>query len=447
MGIPSLEDVRQAVEAELGFVVRDVRRQSRWRPTWFVSAEGADGPFELVVRGDRVDTSVFPLDHEFRFHRLLSEHGIPVPKLYGWIDSIRAVAMEMIPGQPTFKDTPTEDRDQVVDDYLQALAQIHALPVQPFADAGIFRADRPENSSGVGRLRAIALFRSRKRRPMPFAEFCISWLLRHLPQSRGREAPILWDTGQFHHSHGHLNAILDLEFGHIGDPMMDLAVWRMRDTLIPFGDFRQIYARYEELSGRPIDLETIRRHHFAGTTGNLLMFGPAILDPVSDTDLMTNMQWTSETNLHATEALAEAMGAELPEAETPEPRQTREDATFDHLIRQIGLVSSSDPEVKHQLRLMFRTARHLRRVNEIGDAVVSADLDDLYRVTGIKAQSWQDGDTELEQFVAADAGIGRHDEALLWLFHRRNLRSHMQMGPPGSSMTRHFPTQRFDEFD
>jgi len=446
MGIPSPQEVTQAVETTLGVRVSEVRRQARWRPTWFVKGEHEDGTIELVIRGDRVDTSIFPLTHEFVFHGLLLDFGIPVPKLYGWLDSINAVAMQKVPGQPNFDGTPPEDRDQVVDEYLQALARIHSLPIEPFANAGIFRAERPEDSSAVGRLRAISIFRGKKKHAMPFAEFCISWLLRHLPQSRGREAPILWDTGQFHHSDGRLNAILDLEFGHLGDPMMDLAVWRMRDTIIPFGDFKRIYARYQELSGREIDLETIKRHHFAGTTGNLLMFGPAILDPVADTDLMTNMQWTSETNLHATEALAEAMGVELPQIETPEPRRTRQDSTFDHLIRQIGLVDTQEPELKHQLRLMFRTVRHLRRVNEIDGEVVKADLDDLFKVTGIKAQNWHDGDVELERFVLADAQTGRFDEPLLWLFHRRNMRNHMQMGPPGSSMTRHHSTQRFDNF-
>ena len=29
-----------------------------------------------------------------------------------------------------------------------------------------------------------------------------------------------------------ITAVLDLEIGHIGDPMMDLAAWRMRDTIV-----------------------------------------------------------------------------------------------------------------------------------------------------------------------------------------------------------------------
>jgi hypothetical protein len=32
----------------------------------------------------------------------------------------------------------------------------------------------------------------------------------------------------------------------------------------------------------------------------------------------------------------------------------------------------------------------------------------------------------------------------VWLFHRRNLRRHAQLGPVGSKMVAHYPTQRFD---
>ena len=44
----------------------------------------------------------------------------------------------------------------------------------------------------------------------------------------------------------------------------------------------------------------------------------------------------------------------------------------------------------------------------------------------------------------ADAKAGRYDERLVWLFHRRNLRNHLQLGPAGSKMVAHHPTQRFD---
>ena len=57
---------------------------------------------------------------------------------------------------------------------------------------------------------------------------------------------MVWDSGQFHHVDGHFTTVMDVEIGHLGDPMMDLAAWRMRETVIPFGDFNELYDRYGE---------------------------------------------------------------------------------------------------------------------------------------------------------------------------------------------------------
>ena len=45
--------------------------------------------------------------------------------------------------------------------------------------------------------------------------------------------------------------------------------------------------------------------------------------------------------------------------------------------------------------------------------------------------------------MLADTSTGEHDEQLVRLFHRRNLRNHLLLGPEGSKMVAHFPTQPF----
>ncbi|MCY4421573.1 MAG: hypothetical protein OXC06_00740 [Acidimicrobiaceae bacterium] len=50
--------------------------------------------------------------------------------------------------------------------------------------------------------------------------------------------------------------------------------------------------------------------------------------------------------------------------------------------------------------------------------------------------------TTLEAFVLADTA-GSHDTELLRLFHKRNLRAHMLLGPAGSAMTHHHTIQQF----
>jgi hypothetical protein len=224
---------------------------------------------------------------------------------------------------------------------------------------------------------------------------------------------------------------------------MDLAAWRQRDTIIGYGDFKALYARYEALTGRPVDLDALMRHHFAFTLTNELAFSAALRHPAPDSDLMTNMQWCYETNLFATEPLAEIRQIELPTIELPAPRESRGRVAIDHLVHKLRSLPVDDEFVQYQLRTMFRMARHVARADEIGDAVSQADLDDLHALLGHRPSSWLEGEAELERFVLADAESGRHDDALIPLFHKRHLRAHALLGPAGSAMTRHAKIQPF----
>ena len=430
-------------EQDFGGRVVELARQPRWRPVWFATAERDGERHELVVRGDRTDMPlIFPLAHEMTFQRLLGANGIPVAAVRGWIDEPMAYVMDRVGGDEHFGATTDTDRAAAVDDYLAILARLHALPLEPFAAAGIQRAADRADAGLVGLRRYEEHYRALKAHPDPFLEFCLGWLRRNPIDTAGREAAVVWDSGQFHHRDGRILAVLDLELGHIGDPMMDLAAWRMRDTVVGYGDMGSLYDRYEELSGTPVDLDAVRWHHLAFTLSNQLAYSHALRDPSADSDLMTNLHWCGETNLFATESWAEHLGIDLPTVETPEPRFTTADVGHRHLVRALRSVSPDDALLRHELRTLFRLARHLQRRDEIGDAVAEADLDDLERLLGARPHHWRDGEAKLEAFVLADTG-GRHDAELVRLFHKRNLRAHMLLGPAGSAMTHHHTIQKF----
>jgi aminoglycoside phosphotransferase (APT) family kinase protein len=441
--------VRRWLESNLGGTVTSIRRQPRWRPVWFAELEDGPETRSLVIRGDRTDMPlIFPLRHEMTLQSLLHDRDIPVPAVHGWIDEPMAYVMDRVGGQQHFENTSDADRHAAVDDYLQILARMHALDVEPFAAAGIMRASTPDESGVLGLRQYESVYRATKNGPDPFTEFCLGWLRRNPPRSKGRESVICWDSGQFHNADGRILAVLDLEIGHIGDPMMDLAAWRMRDTIVGYGDMPTLYARYEELSGTEIDLDALMRHHFAFTLTNQLALGQAVRRPGVDTDLMTNMQWCFETNLFATEALAEILQIELPTVAEPEVRRGRASTPIEHMATVLKSLSIGDGAVddeflQYRLRALFREARHAARAVEIGDQVDAADLDDLHRLLGHRPADWLTGEAELEEFVLADADTGIHDEALVVLFHARNLRAHQLLGPAGSAMATHLPIQTF----
>jgi hypothetical protein len=378
-----------------------------------------------------------------RFQELLEAGGIPVPHVYGWVDEPRAFVTDRVGGENHFDAATDDERESVMDEYMGILARIHALDCDAFERGGIARASSPDRSSEVGMDVYERGYRSSKVRPDPFLEFCLGWLARNPLPSHRRESPVVWDSGQFHHRDGHVVAVLDLELGHVGDPMMDLAGFRMRDTVLRFGDMRVLYDAYAAHGGFPVDIDAVRHHHFAFTLSNQLAFHAALAAPTLDTDYMTNMQWCSETNLFAVEALAEILGvADLGTVEVPEPRVSPVAVAHEHLVQMLRSVDVADEFDRYRLRTAFRLARHLQRFDEIGDALTEADLDDLRELLGRRPSSWQVGDAALEVFVLADAGV--HDEELVRLFHRRFLRYKLALGPLGSAMATHHPIQRFD---
>ena len=430
------------LEAHFGGRVRAIARQPRWRPVWFADVERDGETLALCVRGDRSDAQIgFTLYHEMRFQQLLGERDIPVARVHGWLDAPRAYVMDRVDGQPDFDGTSAEDRHRAMDDYISILARIHALDPEPFAAAGILRAPEPAQSGLIGIQAYEQAYRRRKKRPDPFLEFCLSWLARNPVDTHSREAPIVWDSGQFHQRDGRILAVLDLEIGHIGDPMMDLAGFRMRDTILGFGDFGELYDRYAEITGEPVDIAAIQHHHLAFTLTNQLAFHAALADPPDESDFMTNLQWCSETNLFAVEALAEILGLELPPVEIPEPRESPIATAHRHLVTSLRALGTGDPNTQHAVRILFRLARHTARFDEIGDATSEADLDDLGDLMGRRPASWQEGDAALEHYVQADGGA--HDTELVLLFHRRLTRLKALLGPAGSAMVRHLPIQPF----
>jgi aminoglycoside phosphotransferase (APT) family kinase protein len=426
------------LERDLGGKVVRIERQARWRPAWWVDLERDGELLELCVRGDRIDSpSAFSLDHERIFQTLLSERGIRVPAVHGHHDADpKAYVTDRVPGRDNFDDSSEEDRRSAMEDYVDILLEMHKLDVQPFAEAGIVRAERPEESHRIGLSRFVQrAYRHEKKRPDAFLEFALGWLDRNVPDNPGREAPIVWDAGQFHQKDGRITAMLDLEFGHIGDPLSDLAGMWVRNPFIPFGDLPALMRRYQEGSGTAIDLAAVHWHYILWAMSNRLAFHAVLAEPVPGTDYMLNMHWCVESDLMALEAIATTASVEFKEVEEPTPRMSGYGPAHLHLARSLASQPVEDPVERYRSRMSVRLARHLERIDEIGPQVVEANLDDIHRLLDRRPIDWADGEAELERFVLADGG--RHDDELLHIFHSRLHRARMLSGPSGSWITQH----------
>jgi aminoglycoside phosphotransferase (APT) family kinase protein len=428
------------LQHQLGGRVTGIRRQARWRPAWFAQVEGVDGTSDLYVRGERTDMRpIFSLRHEQTMQEQLDRHDIPVPRVRAFLEHPAAIVMDQLSGSTDFSGSDEIDRRSVMDDYLRILASMHRLDIGPFVRHGAQPPYRPIDAALTGIRAYERAYRLEKVRPDPFMEFCLAWLKRNPPRHHVRPSVVVWDSGQFLHEAGKVTAVLDLELAHIGDPLMDLAGLRMRGTVIDYGDILELYSRYEQMAGVEVDLAGVEYHHFAFALTTQLAYHRALAFPTTESDLMNYLQWCSESNLFAVEALAGFTGIDLDPVGTPAPRVSASAPAHRHLMDSIRSLEGGDEQEDYELRIAFRLARHLRRCDEIGEQVTEGNLDDLAGLLGRRPETWEDGERRLEEFVLASDQNG--DEDLVRLFHRRLERQRMLLGPPGSAIATHLALQ------
>jgi len=124
------------------------------------------------------------------------------------------------------------------------------------------------------------------------------------------------------------------------------------------------------------------------------------------------MQWCNETNLYATEALAEYLDVELPTIEAPADEEAIAAPAIDHLVRTLSTLRIDHEYTAYKIRGAFREARHIQRWDQIGRQLVNDDLDDLAELLGKRPSDYRDGERALEEFVHTKNAGGAYDAAL-----------------------------------
>jgi len=110
--------------------------------------------------------------------------------------------------------------------------------------------------------------------PQPMIDYTARWLQENLPEHYDN-ALVHNDfrNGNFMVDGEKVNAVLDWEVAHIGDPMRDLGwictnSWRFGRTELPvggFGEYADLFRGYEEESGKPVDPKHV---HFWEVNGS-----------------------------------------------------------------------------------------------------------------------------------------------------------------------------------
>jgi hypothetical protein len=426
------------IEAAVGGRVTRIERMPRWRPAWDVDVDVDGGVLPLHARGEREPRIAMPyrIADEVAVHDLLEAHGLPVPHAYGLCDDPYALVMDRLHGLVDLAGARDDaERDRVLEEYLELLARIYAIPLDAAAAAGFaIPIDSAATELGFVRRMQDVYDRSMAGAPRdPVEVFLRRWMHEHAPHDRLASARFTtYDSFQFMFDHGRITGLIDFEHAHVGDPMMDLAALRIRDTLKNLGDLSAIAARYEEVTGVPVDHDVVEYQTVVYNALSVVSTGPPLVEPSPGTDWISYLAWYVNGARWAFESIAEIGGYTLDPVTIPEPRPTRHAPAHRYLVA--GLRRAAADEDDYELAGLGRIARHLERVDEIGAQFGADELAELANLLGHRPDP-ADAEAELVAFVA-QAGP-EHEEALVRLLDARVQRMHLSMASPTSLMLRH----------
>jgi aminoglycoside phosphotransferase (APT) family kinase protein len=246
----------------------------------------------LILRrlpaGERLATAAAGLETEAAVIAAVAALGVPVPPLHYVLQPADGCGSGFITGyvegetiaRKILRDAAfAAIRPHLAFELGRILARIHAVPA-----AGL---PRLEVTSPASTLDAWERMQTTDDIPRPVFELARHWLRDHLPAQNG---PPRLVHGDFRHgnliiSPDGVQAVLDWEFVHLGDPMEDLGwvccmPWRFGAHDAPVGGFgqrEQLFAGYASEGGIEVDPESVRWWEMFGS----LNWGAGCSNPAS----------------------------------------------------------------------------------------------------------------------------------------------------------------------
>jgi len=250
-----------------GAAITDLRRLSGGasRETWWFLADGRPTIVQRQRAGDQRDMMI-----EADVVRAARAAGVPVPELLAaerQTDGAAFMVLEAIEGETIARKILRDDdyataRENLVADMGRALARVHAIDPAPLTklveiDQVAFYTDALDNLG----------------QPHPVLELVRNWLIDHRPTA-GRAAVVHGDfrLGNLIVGTTGLNAVIDWELAHIGDPMEDLGwlcvkAWRFGQgpPVAGVGQYDELVAAYEAAAEVTIDRAAMHWWEVLGT--------------------------------------------------------------------------------------------------------------------------------------------------------------------------------------
>jgi len=438
------KDLEEWIEQVVGGSIVSVNRQGRWRPHFFVDVEKPSGEVvPLLLRFERdagKETGSkflarFDIEHEAMVLKALQGHGLKVPHFYGYNTDHRVILMERVGGSNDFSDIEEVHRTAVLKQYIDNLAKLHSLNPEDVEHGGV-KPSTPEElalANKFGLVEQDYLKVAPQLLPEPLLEFGIWWLHENVPKNRSQVRLLQGDTGpgQFMAEGARLTALIDWELSHFGDPMLDLGVMRMRNTLYPVGPLREMIDYYDARSVGGVDRDALSYYTILAMLLSPVGLAVVVQKPIVQLDsMLARFGWDATLRRGLCEALCEAYGVEIELPEIPERKPAlRSDLPrfleefIDYHLKKLA----KDEYEEYLVNSAKAVAAAVAYESEIGHKIKNDNLEDMAVVLGHRPSNIEAGLSALSTLVRTDAKDRALD--LLWLFTRMEFRREALMEP------------------
>jgi aminoglycoside phosphotransferase (APT) family kinase protein len=427
--------LRRFVQSATGHAVVDLSRIAAGysRATYIATlADDSQIVARLSIPDAPLADTEITLAREADVYRSLAGAGQRVPRLIAEAPDHTCLLIERAPGTSDLTALDDRSRDSVMLDYVGRLGHLHRLDPDRLAGPGLPRPRTNDEHS----LNELAVWErictQRVRRVYPALD-CAFAVLRSIEQPVVERTTLCHGDvgpGNFLHDGTSVTALLDWEFAHLGDPMDDLAGWifRAHDYSGASGDLGEQLRLWSEVTGlavRSRDLEYYRAVtliRWVAVSASGLDSGGSQLGKAKFLSLLP------PTAVQMATVLGNLLGIDLDAEAAAPPRQGSDQlgvlAIMREELRDILTPAISEAEPRRRAGLFGWYLEHLDAVAGYGPALESAELADLFAVTGVRprtvpdgqralAAGLHDGAIELPDAVRYLARFG-HRQALLW---------------------------------
>ncbi len=424
------------------------------REAWVVDVTRPDGSVaEYFLRLDREGdgSGTHSVKSEAKVQTALVETGMKVPAICAWNEDLQAALHQRMPGRADLDNAEPEEQAAVLDDFIQQLVLLHSLDPHSL---GLDHMPIPSTSAecALGEIEFVEQFLGGMVTD-PLYTYSLQWIRNHVPERLDRVSLLQGDTGpaNFMFHEGQVSAIVDWEWAHFGDPMEDFGNICTREFFCPStpdDGLAPLFRRYEELSGFPVRLDSVRYYRVQQFVRSIVSLARVteINDPQMPNGMNRAYRYICE---RATcEALADAMGIDLQRPEMSELSELSENTMASSLegvvvrnLRDDVLPAVDGGFPRHRLEHAALLVECLDRQKQLGPHLAGIELDEIAALTGRRAHSLDDGLIELDHAIQ---GWGSENEVEVLRYLARRAWRLEYLWKPVVDL---FPDRKFSRID